>query len=249
MRKALFTVFFMVVLTVVFISVLATVNGVTQKQIRQNLVIQQAKSILYAFGFLPAGVSTGSLSGSTTTADLPWDDATVLQTLMRRTRPMRLPITAMERPYLAKSYLAPGDSITVYAGLDDVGKTMGYGFYLKGKGLWGTIQAFAAVTPDFKHMIGIDFTDQVETPGLGARIIEESFKKYFRNLDIEKIPEDDTAGSIVMVKKMDSMNTQNSTNEFEAVTGATQTTNGVLRMLETDLKFYYYLIHRDGNLI
>jgi len=49
---------------------------------------------------------------------------------------------------------------------------LGYCFPISGSGLWGTIHALLAVTPDFKKVMNIEIVDQNETPGLGGRITE-----------------------------------------------------------------------------
>jgi len=58
---------------------------------------------------------------------------------------------------------------------------LGYAFEISGSGLWGTIKALIAVTPDFSRIVNIEILDQNETPGLGGRITEDWFKKQFQN--------------------------------------------------------------------
>jgi len=127
---------------------------------------------------------------------------------------------------------------------------LAYGFKMQGKGLWGTIIAFGTVTRNLNRMVGLDFMQQVETPGLGARITEHEFKHYFCNLNLEgfdqNIPE---TPQIVMVRKKERTNREESTNELQAITGATQTCNGVLQMVNRDLKFYLNLISKNRDFI
>jgi len=108
--------------------------------------------------------------------------------------------------------------------------------------LWGTISAFAVVSPDLIHMIGIDFTEQSETPGLGARVTESEFKYFFRGLELSGffVPTDQRP--VKMVSRKDKSNKEYPTNTFQAITGATQTCNGVVKMLNTDLKFYLTIL-------
>jgi Na+-transporting NADH:ubiquinone oxidoreductase subunit C len=92
-------------------------------------------------------------------------------------------------------------------------------------------------------MVGIDFTKQVETPGLGARIIEEEYKFFFRNLDLSGFSEANSdQPPIVMVKKKERTNVEESTNNIQAITGATQTSQGVLNMVNSNLRVYIQLI-------
>lgn len=248
MSRPVSTVLFMMVITAVFIALLAVLNAVTQSRIQTNLKIQESKSILYAFGILPDGVDESALSGTATTSDLPWDENTVLQTIQNELKQIRLPIPDEARDWLNQSMLTPGDTLSVYVRRSSRDSTLAYGFYLRGKGLWGTIQAFMAVNPDFTRALGIDFTDQVETPGLGARITEQEFKGYFRNLDINSTCR--TSGSdLRMVRKKEEPNTVKTSSELQAVTGATQTCNGVMQMLRIDLKLYYLLIQANEGLL
>jgi Na+-transporting NADH:ubiquinone oxidoreductase subunit NqrC len=96
-------------------------------------------------------------------------------------------------------------------------------------------------------MNGIDFTEQVETPGLGARITEIGFKRYFRGLDLtgfdENVP---PVPAVFMINRKEFTNRIRPTREVESITGATQTCLGVLEMLNTDLRFYRELIRHHG---
>ena len=236
----------MAVITAVFIAVLAWVNEISKPRILQNSKLMNAKSILYAFQHLPQNVVEDALSDNTTTQDLPWDNNICLSVMNARIEQKYVPLDAQDKAMLKNTLLAPGDSATVYIYRNRRGQPVAYGFYLRGKGLWGSITAFAAVSVDLKRMVGIDFTQQTETPGLGARITEQGFKKYFRQLNLEPfLNGSGSARPIKMVRKKDEMNTQNSTTTLQAITGATLTSNGVLKMMNTDLPFYLDLIQKN----
>lgn len=96
-------------------------------------------------------------------------------------------------------------------------QTIGYVFPFSGKGLWGTISGFAAVSPEFDTLLGVDFIAHSETPGLGGRIDEEWFKDQFRGLSLEYDP-------ALAFKPAEHGN-------IDAVTGATLTSNSVRDML------------------
>ena len=97
-----------------------------------------------------------------------------------------------------------------------IGGTYGIAVPFKGSGLWGTIRGYLAVSSDFKEIAGIVFTEQQETPGLGGRIDELQYKEQFRGVPI-------TGAKIVYGKNGDK--------EIDAVTGATITSNSVLRIV------------------
>jgi Na+-transporting NADH:ubiquinone oxidoreductase subunit C len=85
----------------------------------------------------------------------------------------------------------------------------------RGPGLWGTIEGFVSFEPTFDKIIGIDFTNHNETPGLGGRIDEDWFKNQFRNYTISK-----------------SQNIEYGPDTgLDAITGATNTSSSVLKIL------------------
>ena len=90
-----------------------------------------------------------------------------------------------------------------------------------GAGLWGEIGSVLGVEKDLKTLTGIEFIKQNETPGLGGRIAESWFKEQFRGKrwPLEVVPDGEPAGD----------------HEFQAITGATNTTNGVKGILNDRL--------------
>ncbi len=89
-----------------------------------------------------------------------------------------------------------------------------YAFIISGPGLWGTIEAVTAFEPDFKTFAGVEFTDQNETPGLGARITETWFKEQLRG----------KTGPLTMVPE----GSPTTDTEIDAITGASRTSGYVL---------------------
>lgn len=100
-------------------------------------------------------------------------------------------------------------------------KVVAYAVPFTGSGLWGSILGYLGVTADLSETTGIVFTSQNETPGLGGRIEEEQFKGQFRGVPIGPDTE------LKYVKNG---------GEIDAVTGATQTSDAVLRMLNAALR-------------
>ncbi len=107
------------------------------------------------------------------------------------------------------------------AGLDGYvwevdGQVQGLAVPFEGSGLWGTIRGYLAVTPDLTEILGLVFTEQNETPGLGGRIGEPPYKEQFRGLEI-------SPDTLIAYGSGE--------NEVDAVTGATLTSNAVLNIL------------------
>jgi Na+-transporting NADH:ubiquinone oxidoreductase subunit C len=117
------------------------------------------------------------------------------------------------------------DERRIYARLDDAGAVDGYAVPFSGAGLWGAIHGYLAVTADFKTILGVVFTEQNETPGLGGRIDEVAFRDQFRGLDIG-------SGSALTYGAA-------SGGKIDAIAGATSTSVAVLtilnRLIEQDL--------------
>jgi len=219
MKKALSTIIFTVSITFIFIAGLAFLNEITQEPIKKNRLTLKYKSILYAFNIFPANTDIEQLRDNTTTADLLWNQEELLKIYNTK---------------IKTQVISDQDSLEVFILIED-SSPKAYGFYLDGNGLWGSIESFVAINIGLDRMIGIDFTKQSETPGLGARITEKWFKRHFRNLDISQLLTSNDDG-IEMVREKNELNLVESTNKVEAVTGATLTSQGVLDMLNSDLK-------------
>jgi Na(+)-translocating NADH:ubiquinone oxidoreductase C subunit len=249
MRKiGLFTVFFMILITVVFISTLAYIHEVSKNRIAENQQIRRVRSVLYACAILPHGIDEKDLPSTSQTDDIPWDDEALLPMMQNRTRMVGLPITPEQRRLLKNSFLSMQDSVDIVVLFDTTGRIQGYGFDLKGKGLWGTISAFAVISADLERMVGIDFTEQVETPGLGARITESGFKYYFRGLTLKGFVDSRTdRPPVIMMARKERSNLEDPTNSVQAITGATQTCNGVLNMINTDVAFYIDVLRQNKS--
>lgn len=114
---------------------------------------------------------------------------------------------------------ATSGGIELYTQVDASGKVLGYAVPFTGAGLWGTIRGYLGVSADLKTVLGLVFTSQNETPGLGGRIEEPAYRDQFRNLAIsldQPLAYGETDGG-----------------KLDAVTGATQTSSAVLRILNT----------------
>ncbi|NLJ81057.1 MAG: FMN-binding protein [Firmicutes bacterium] len=100
-----------------------------------------------------------------------------------------------------------------YLAYDDGGHPLGYAFPLNGQGLWGSIRGFIGISPGFDRLLGLEFVEQNETPGLGGRIDEAWFKNQFQGLEL-RAGEDIAYGS-----------------GLDAITGATSSSQAVLSLL------------------
>lgn len=117
------------------------------------------------------------------------------------------------------------DKMDIYKGLDKSKKVVAYAILVIGGGYQGTIKLLVSVTPDFKKIIKINVLEEVETPGLGARIEEEWFKKQFEGLNAT-IP-------ISYVKNIEPHKSQN---QVKAISGATISSRSVVNTINERMK-------------
>lgn len=97
------------------------------------------------------------------------------------------------------------------------GETIAYAVPFTGAGLWGSISGYMGVSPELDEITGLVFTNHSETPGLGGRIDELEYKEQFRGLVIDP-------GSSLAYG-------EDGGGQIDAITGATSTSNAVLKIL------------------
>ena len=90
---------------------------------------------------------------------------------------------------------------------------------MKGNGLWGPISGYLAIAADGNTIVGANFDHKSETPGLGGEITTEKFQSQFSGKQIRE------NGQMVPIA-------------FDAITGATKTSNGVKEMIDKTLEQY-----------
>lgn len=110
-------------------------------------------------------------------------------------------------------------------------ETAGYVLIEKGPGLWGTITMSIGISPELDSISGVYFLDQNETPGLGGRITEPWFCDQFKG----------KMGPFTMVPE----GTPSKKNEFDAITGATITSNSVKSLLNKTLEKAKKILEKD----
>ena len=99
---------------------------------------------------------------------------------------------------------------------------------MKGNGLWGPIWGYLAIAPDGKTIVGVTFDHKSETPGLGGEITTEKFQHQFAGKQVVD------HGDLIPV-------------EFDAITGATKTSNGVKEMIDNTLDKYSAYLQQFGE--
>ena len=186
-KERAFTVFFMVAVTFVFISLVSGIHLATADVVRRNESLYLRKAIAAAAGM-----------------DEAESDAAVLDWYERSVRPVS-GVTGDPRYYRIDSEGREGAEA-------------GYVFPRQGAGLWGTIRAVVGMDRSLRRFTGVSFVEHNETPGLGARISEDWFKRQFVG----------KTGPFVLV---DEGTKSEQPTEIDAITGATVTSTAVRDMM------------------
>jgi len=103
------------------------------------------------------------------------------------------------------------------------------GFEFSGMGFWDRITGILVVTPDLKDVLNIQFLEQKETPGLGARIEEPWFTDQFKGLIIDW---DSPQDQFIVVGAETNPDARN---RVDAITGATQTSMALMQFMNDEL--------------
>ncbi len=107
---------------------------------------------------------------------------------------------------------------------DSSGNVVGYALPAKGNGYQGEIKLMIGLSPDLKTITGLEVLEQVETPGLGGRISEESFLNQFKGI------KDEPQVEYVKNKKPEKPN------QIKAITGATISSRSVVAIINKFIK-------------
>lgn len=107
-------------------------------------------------------------------------------------------------------------------GIGFVETKMGYGYNKS-----SSMTIFICVEPDLETLKGIEVLDHSETPGLGGRLTEDQFKKQFIGMKLKP--------RIKFVKGGEAKGP----NEFDAITGATNTSRGIESFLNDAMKEFW----------
>lgn len=145
-------------------------------------------------------------------------------------------LTAMAIPYTSKEEAAALydsivtskeiDGLTVYS--TTANGTSIYLVEFSGNALWGTVTGVLAVNEDITRIIGMQITDQNETPGLGGRIAEEWYTSQFTR---EKLAGD----TLVFNKASGKGNYDPEDGTVDTVTGATRTSESLEAIINSTI--------------
>ena len=99
---------------------------------------------------------------------------------------------------------------------------------VRGYGLWGTMKGYLALEPDFKTIIGLEFFDHKETPGLGGEIDNPKWKAIWKG---EEVFSESGDILISVIKGSVDKSSEQAKYQVDGLSGATITSNGVTNLL------------------
>lgn len=109
---------------------------------------------------------------------------------------------------------------------------VGVGFQALGNGFQGQIRMMLGMTPDLEAITGLEILEQVETPGLGTKIVHDpsqrSDPEWFTNQFNGLLP----SPELSVIKNA----TPTHANEIQAITGATISSQAVVRILNQQIE-------------
>lgn len=111
-------------------------------------------------------------------------------------------------------------------------KPLGFVFEMNGPALWGNVQGFFALSPDFSTLMGVEFVTHSETPGLGGRIDEPWYKEQFKTL---KVPEVTAVSNSSSPIKPTAIYRPAEGGNIDGISGATLTANAVRDMINESI--------------
>ena len=101
------------------------------------------------------------------------------------------------------------------------------GFIFSGIAFWDRVSGIMVLSDDFSTIRSLEIIEQKETPGLGARIEEEGFKRQFRDYPLNW----DGPKHVTFGKPAGA----DGSHRVDAITGATQTSMALERIINGEL--------------
>ncbi len=206
--KRVKTVLFMIAITAVFGAGVTGLNLSTRKTVEKNKQFIEQRALVELFGL--GDIQTLSKE----------EIAQIVETQIDQSEVLTDPQSGRQMPLL-KAYSSA-----------DQDQLVAYGFPFEGIGFWTTITGYIAVDSTLKQTVGRKVISQAETPGLGARIEEPFFvQPFIDGLDIT----DPAPGASYLYMGVAGCDPEEGTAQhgrtFDAITGATQTSLAMERML------------------
>lgn len=121
---------------------------------------------------------------------------------------------------------------TLYIGrIEDQEKSVGVAFETSGSGFQGNVSVMLGVDPTFTSITGLKVLEQIETPGLGTKIVEDPSNKANPFWFPEQFVGVTIFPEITVVKNIK----PSTPNEIQAISGATISSKAVVDILNENI--------------
>ena len=117
------------------------------------------------------------------------------------------------------------------------GQLVVYALPVSGQGFWAPISGIIGIETDKKTVTGIAFYEQNETPGLGAEITKTPFRQQFEGKQLAD------QGQPLGMKRP---GVELDDSSVHAITGATQTSNRLERIINSALTEWQSRVGKEG---
>jgi electron transport complex protein RnfG len=162
-----------------------------------------------------------------------WDGFTKPKIEAYKLQELKKAIAEVLPPYDEYEEINKG-GITFYIGkkMADTTQTVGIAFEAVGNGFQGKISIMLGLRPDFSEITGIKILEQIETPGLGTKIVEDPSNKEDRYWFSNQFKQLKTEPQIEVVKNVKPSKPA----EIQAITGATISSKAVVTILNNHIQ-------------
>ncbi len=123
-------------------------------------------------------------------------------------------------------------SFEVYEVMNDNKEVIGYALPYEGNGFQGKIRLMLGLTADLNQVVGLKVLEQVETPGLGTKIVNDPSNKKDSKWFSSQFNGTKTEPAITAVKNQK----PSKDTEIQAITGATISSKSVVAIVNSSIE-------------
>ncbi len=160
-----------------------------------------------------------------------WDGITKPKIEAHKLAELKKAISEVLPPYQEYDEIV-NNGITLYVGKDQDGQPVGVACEAVGSGFQGKVSIMVGLTMDFTEITGIKILEQIETPGLGTKIVVDPSNKkdpYWFPNQFKKLKTEPQIGVVKNVKPTNPY-------DIQAITGATISSQAVVNILNDYIK-------------
>lgn len=150
---------------------------------------------------------------------------------------------------IKSEYEADGKPLSYYEAYDAAGTLVGYAFEGQAAGYSSTIELTVGLSADEKTITGIKITKQQDTPGLGANCVKGGATRYVWEIfsRAEAAGDGQSFQGQFTSMTLEQLGREGIPPNIRALSGATITTNAVLRATRQAITNYYTARGRGGG--